>query len=167
MRKHWFNCKVRYQALDQEGREVKATDYYMVDAESYTEAEARITGLMQQEIRGVFEVENITKSNYSEVFFFDDADKWFKVKVALIFYDEDSGTEKNQNQYFLVQSNDVLEAYNKTEKVMQGTVSSYVIPAITYTKIVDVYLSGNNISTEEVTEEPEPSAMSPVEDFEA
>jgi hypothetical protein len=165
MRKHWFNCKVQSQALDQEGKEIKATEFYMVDAETYTEAEARIIGVMQQEIRGVFDVVNITKSNYAEVFFYDDAEKWFRVKVSLIFYDDETEKEKNQNQYFLIRANDVQEAYTKTEQVMSGTVSSYVIPSINYTKIIDVYLSPQSQESEKPKEEA-PSNLTPMTEFE-
>ncbi len=139
MIKSWFTCRISFQKLDESGHEIKATESYLVDAYTYTEAEARITHLMTQQIRGSFQVVNITKNNFSEVVDFDDSDMWFKVKVALIGFDENSGKEKQSNQYILISANDVQDAYLKTQDVFKGTVSGFVIPAVTYTKIIDVF----------------------------
>jgi|GEM_PF-296804 len=141
MRKHWFTCRVSYQKLSETGAESKVTESYLVDSYTYTEAEARITMRMRELVSSPFEVVNIAKSNLAEVFFNDAGDAWYKVKVALIFYDEDSGKEKQQNQYYLIESNDVKDAYEKTEKVLEGSISSYVVASITFTKILDVFLS--------------------------
>ncbi|NNE55518.1 MAG: DUF4494 domain-containing protein, partial [Flavobacteriales bacterium] len=141
MRKNWFTCRVSYQRLSESGAETKVTESYLCDAYTYTEAEGRITMRMNEQVSGAFEVVNIAKSNLAEVFFFDDAEMWFKVKVALIFYDEESGKEKQQNQYYLIEANDVKDAFDKTEKVLTGTINSYVIASITYTKILEVFLA--------------------------
>lgn len=141
MRKHWFTCRVAYQKLSETGAESKVTESYLVDSYTYTEAEARITMRMRELVSSPFEVVNISKSNLAEVFFNDSGDAWYKVKVALIFYDEDSGKEKQQNQYYLIESDDVKDAYEKTEKVLEGSISSYVVASITFTKILDVFLS--------------------------
>ena len=141
MRKHWFTCRVSYQKLSETGAESKVTESYLVDSYTYTEAEARITLRMRELVSSPFEVVNIAKSNLAEVFFNDSGDAWYKVKVALIFYDEDSGKEKQQNQYYLIESTDVKDAYEKAEKVLEGSISSYVVASITFTKILDVFLS--------------------------
>lgn len=139
--KNWFTCRIRYQKLDESGKEVKATESYLLDAYSFTEAETRIIDLMTEMITGNFQVVNITKSNLAEVIPSeeDTPEKWFKVKVALIIYDEDSGKEKQSNQYVLIAANDVKDAYERTQESMRGSVSSYVIPSISYTKIVEVF----------------------------
>lgn len=38
----WFECKVRYEKVCENGMNKKVTDSYLVDALSFTEAEARI-----------------------------------------------------------------------------------------------------------------------------
>ena len=65
--KNWFTCRIRYQKLDESGKEVKATESYLLDAYSFTEAETRIIDIMTEMIRGNFQVVNITKSNLSEM----------------------------------------------------------------------------------------------------
>jgi len=161
MNKHWFTCRVRYQKLDVEGKEVKMIESYLVDAFTYTEAEARIIQRMREQVSGAFEVVNITKSNLADVFFFHDAEMWFKVKISMIFLDEESGKEKQQSQYYLMESNDVMDAFKKTENIMQGTVSNYVIASISYTKIIEVYLAEELAVPEGVSE----SALQPSAEF--
>ena len=38
----WFECKVKYDKMMENGMQKKVTEPYMVDALSFTEAEARI-----------------------------------------------------------------------------------------------------------------------------
>lgn len=139
VRKSWFTCRVKYQKLDDTGREEKATDSYLVNAYTYTEAEARITYLMSQIIRGNFEVQNITKNNFAEVIENEGCDLWFKAKVSLIAFDDETGKEKQSNQNIMIAADDVRDAYDRTAEYMKGSISSFVIPAINYTKIIEAF----------------------------
>ena len=38
----WFECKIRYEKTNKNGIEKKVTEPYLIDALSFTEAEARI-----------------------------------------------------------------------------------------------------------------------------
>ena len=38
----WFECKIRYEKVMENGMQKKITEPYLVDALSFTEAEARI-----------------------------------------------------------------------------------------------------------------------------
>ena len=118
MTKHWFTCKVKYVRHDAEGAEVKATESFVLDAYNYTEAESRMTGICENEGIRPFEIVQITKSNLSEVIRFEDADKWFKVKIALTSLDEQKGVEKESYQHVLLSASDVRDAYDKVQKHM-------------------------------------------------
>ena len=61
-----FECAIRYDKTLDNGLQKKITEYYLVDALSFTEAETRITKQMQDFTGGEFEVvaEKITR--YSE-----------------------------------------------------------------------------------------------------
>lgn len=139
MTKHWFTCKVKRVREDEHGNESKVTDLHVLDAYNYTEAEARMTFLMQQISRGPFEIQQITKSNFQEVIRFDDEGHWYRVKVAFVSFVEESGVEKSSNQTFLINANDVRDAYDKTEDFLKHSQASHVIASITYTKIMNVY----------------------------
>ena len=92
----WFECKIRYEKTLENGMVKKVTEPYLVDALSFTEAEARIIEEMKPFISGEFTVSDIKRANYSELFFCDEdaADRWFKSKLLFITLDEKSGNEK-------------------------------------------------------------------------
>lgn len=139
MTKHWFTCKAKYTREDQHGDQKTVTEQYVLDAYNYTEAETRMIYLLEQMGARPFEVQQITKSNFSEVIRFDDADLWFKVKISFVSFDENKGEEKSSNQYYLITATDVRDAFDKVNDFLKKSINSFVIPAITYTKIVDVF----------------------------
>lgn len=139
MNKHWFTCKVKRVREDGEGNETKVTDLHVLDAYNYTEAEARITQLMQQHTKGAFEVQQITKANFTEVIRFTDNGHWYRTKVAFVSFVEESGEERSSTQTFLVNGDDIRAVYDHITDFLRHSQASYVISSISFTKIVDVY----------------------------
>ncbi|WP_031429020.1 DUF4494 domain-containing protein [Flavimarina sp. Hel_I_48] len=153
----WYECKVKYRKLDEaSGTQKVKTEPFLVDAISYTEAESRITEEMTAYLKEGEEIyiTNIKIANYAEIHPFENADRWFKAKVALIALDENSGKERKTNIYLLVQANDVKEAYENTETMMKDTMGEYSIPAISESPIMDVfpYFSGDEDESEKLEE---------------
>lgn len=66
---NWFLCKIRYDKVMDDGLQKKVTEQYVVDGLSFTEAEARIIDQMSQYISGKFEVVEIDRCAFKEVFF--------------------------------------------------------------------------------------------------
>ena len=91
---NYFEVTIKYEKQAEEGRIVKVSEKYLVDALSFTEAEARITEEMKLFISGEFTVSAIKRANYSELFESSNGDKWFKSKVNFITLDEEKGIEK-------------------------------------------------------------------------
>lgn len=135
----WFECKVKYEKLMQDGRQKKVTEPYLVDAVSFTDAEKRINEVLEPYISGEFFVNNIKIANYSDLIPSESGDRWFKCKVAYISFDEEKGIERKSNSYMLIQANNLKEAYENIEKAMAGMVSDYEIPAIQESPIMDVF----------------------------
>lgn len=135
----WFECKVKYRKTHETGEQKVKTDTYLLDAVSYTEAEARISEEMAAYTNEEFKITNIKVANFAEVHPFENSDRWFKSKVSLIALDEESGKEKKTNIYMLVQANDIKEAFENTTEVMQNTMGDYTIPSITESPILDVF----------------------------
>jgi hypothetical protein len=119
----------------------KVSEPYLVDAISFTEAEKRFIEEIRPFMTGEFEVSDIKRVNYSEVFYNDaeSADRWFKCKLSFITLDEKSGAEKRTNSYALVQAADLREAIKHLDEQMKGTIMDYQIAAVTETMIMDVY----------------------------
>ena len=93
----WFLCKVKYAKETEEGLLKSISEQYLVDAVSFTEAEAILYDKLGSQIRGDFQVSGISKSNIVDVFFYDDADIWYKCKVTYLIADGDNGKEKKGN----------------------------------------------------------------------
>ncbi len=135
----WYECKVKYKKTHESGEQKVTTESYLLDAVSYTEAEARITEEMKAYTTEDFRIMNIKVANFSEVHPFENSDRWFKSKVSLTALDEESGKEKKTNIYLLVQANDVKEAFENSTKAMAETMGDYTIPSITESPILDVF----------------------------
>lgn len=135
----WFECTIKYEKQLEEGKVAKITERYLVDALTFTEAEARIIKEMKPFISGLFEVANINPQKYSELFWNEKADKWFKTKVNFIVLDEEKGVEKKVANYMLVQANDLKEARELLVDGMKGSQADWEIASISETKILDVY----------------------------
>ena len=71
----WFECKIKYEKVMEDGLQKQVVEQYAVDALSFAEAEQRITEEMSQYISGEFEVADVKKAAYKEVFFMQDGEK--------------------------------------------------------------------------------------------
>lgn len=59
---NWFECKVSYMKMMENGMQKKVTEPYLVDALSFTEAEARIIEEIRPFITGEFTVTDIKRA---------------------------------------------------------------------------------------------------------
>ncbi len=143
---NWFECKIRYKKTMEDGLEKMVTEGYVVDALSFTEAEQRVMEEVSAYISGEFEVRDIKKASYGEVFFSDaeTADRWYKAKLQFITIDEKSEKEKRSNVYYLVNAGTFTGAVKNIEEVMAGTMVDYVIASVAETALMDVYEYGRD-----------------------
>ncbi len=148
----WYECKVKYRKTNDSEIQKVVTETYLIDAISYTEAEKRINEEMAAYISEEFKITNIKVANFTEIHPFEKCDRWFKSKIALVAYDEESGKERKTNIYILLQANDIKEAYENTVQVMDGTIGDYTIPMIMESAIMDVfpYFSGEEQDMEQL-----------------
>lgn len=137
----YFECVVKFEKTMENGMVKKVSEPYIVDALSFTEAEKRFLECIEPFMSGDFEVKAVKRANYSEIVSAtdEDADKWFKVKVAFITLDEKTGVEKKSAQNMLVQASDLRDAVKRLDKHMEGTLADYEISAVSETAIMDVY----------------------------
>ena len=124
-----------------DGKQKMRTELYVVDALSFTEAEASIIEEMSSYISGEFKVTGISQSTYGEIFFsdIDTDDRFFKVKLQFITIDEKTEKEKRSNVIYLVQAHILQQAIKNIEEVMSITMIDYAIVAVQETQIMDVF----------------------------
>ncbi len=136
---NWFECKVRYDKTLDTGMIKTVTEPYLVDALSFTEAEARIIKEMTPFISGEFTVSDIKRVKFTDSFFNETGDKYYKAKLYFLTLDEKSGAEKKTAVNMLVQASELKEAVETVQAEMGKTMIEYTLAAITETAIMDVY----------------------------
>lgn len=136
---NWFECKLRYDKTLDTGMIKTVTEPYLVDALSFTEAEARIIEEMKAYISGDFTISDIKRVKYSDTFFNETGDRYFKAKLYFITLDEKSGTEKKTAVNMLVQASELKDAVEIIETEMAKTMVDYTIAAVSETPLMDVF----------------------------
>ena len=138
---NWFECKIRYEKIMEDGMQKKVTETYVVDAMSFSEAEERIIEEMSSYISGEFNVTDIKKASYGEIFFSDEptADRWYKTKLQFITIDEKTEKEKRSNVNYLVHAGSFNGAVKNIDEVMGKTMIDYVIASVAETTLMDVF----------------------------
>ena len=137
----WFECKIRYEKVMEDGLQKRVSELYVVDALSFSEAEERIIEEMSHFISGQFDVVDIKKATYKEICFADSdtADKWYKAKLKFITIDEKTAKEKTTAVNYLINAGSFNGAVKNIEEVMGGTMIDYVIATVNETTLMDVY----------------------------
>ena len=141
MTSNWFEAKVKYVKVTDEGKEKKVTETYLFDAVSYTEAESRTLESLREMVQGDFYIAGLKKSNITELVESNDGtdDKWYKAKVAIIDADQLTGKEKRANQYFLVAGATIEAALANLQKSLSTYVVPWDIASLAETTIMDVF----------------------------
>lgn len=152
MTANWFEAKVKYVKVNEDGREKKVNEAYLLDALSYTEAESRIMHEMESVIKGDYYISSLKKSNITELVPSNDEtdDRWYKAKIAIIDADEVSGKEKSSYQYYLVAASNINRALENLEKSLSTFVVPYEVYSISDTDFMDIfpYFSDENDNKE-------------------
>ena len=137
----WFETKIRFDKVQEDGTQKKVVEQYVVEAMSFTEAEAKTIAIAKDYCSGDYSVKDTTPASYHEIFFSENGknDKWYKAKLQFITIDEKTEKEKHQTVYYLVQGNSTESAQKNINEVMGHTMIDYVIVSIVETKILDVF----------------------------
>lgn len=135
----WFECKIRYDRMLENGAVKRVNEPYIVDALSFTEAESRIIEEMKPFISGDFTISAVKKTKISEIFFDESGDKYYMVKYNIITLDEKTGAEKRSAVNTLVQASDFDSSLANFRESMKGTIADYEIASISETQIMDVF----------------------------
>lgn len=136
---NWFTVKVKYTKQLENGSFKRVSEPYLLAAMTFTDAEARIYEELGTTIKGEFNVVGITRTELHDVFYYDDADTWYKVKLTYETTDMDAEKTKKVSQNFLITANSVKEAYERIKESLSTLMVDFMIPAITQSPIVDVF----------------------------
>jgi hypothetical protein len=137
---NWFEVKVAYEKLQEDGLYKKATELFLFDALSWAEAEVRTVEELKPYISGEFDIVAMRRVKFAELFLSDvSVEAFFRAKIQFVSLDEKSGKEKRTNTYMLAQADDIDKAQEVIKEGMKGTMSDYVIAEVKETKIMGVF----------------------------
>jgi hypothetical protein len=152
----WFTVKVKYTKQLEDGTFKRVSEPYLLAAMTFTDAEARIYEELGSIIRGEFTVTNIARTEYHDIFYYEDADLWYKCKVT--YQSEGDGLEiesdlnpkkvKKVSQNFLVTATSVKEAFERIQESLSTLMVDYQIPSIMLTPIVDIFPFNEELDVE-------------------
>lgn len=136
----WFSVRVVYDKRNEKGMMVKQKELYLIDALSFTEAEARAIGEVTPYAESGLRVTAMKIEDIAEIFNQEDenADKWYRVKVLYITLD-DKGREKKDAHAYLVKGHSTEDATKRLHEGMKGSMIDYKIHTVSETQYMDVF----------------------------
>lgn len=143
----WYTVKIKYIKELEDGRLKSVSEPYLVDSVSFTDAEARMYEEVGSQVRGEFLITGITKTDYADIFYYEDCDEWYKCKVTYETMDADSGKSKNVSNNYLVTAASVHQAYERIKESLSDMLVTIEIPSIALSPIVEVlpYVPSNDV----------------------
>lgn len=136
----WIESAVTFNKIQENGTVRKVTEKYLFDALSFTECESRTIEELTPYISGEFSVKAVKKTKISEIFFDDSADdRFYLVCVGFINIDDKTGVEKRTISQILVQANNFINALERFNEGMKGTMADIEIVSMTETPYIGVY----------------------------
>ena len=137
----WFETSVKYDKMGDAGTPVTVKETYSLESFTFTEAEETIAEELKVYISGEFDVVDMKKAPYKEVFFSEKPadDRWYKVKAQFIIIDEKTEKEKYSTVTYLVQSNSLQNAVKGICEVLDKGMQDWKLSSVTETKLLDVF----------------------------
>lgn len=137
---NWFEVKMRYDKVHEDGYEKKVTESYVVEALSFGEAEKKAMEFLGCYVPGEIQVVNINPMKFQEVFFNEQesCDRYYKAILQFITIDEKTEREKQTQVYYLVQASSFDNCKDTIRTIMDGTMIDYQIASVSETKVIDV-----------------------------
>lgn len=135
----WFTVKVKYTKQLENGAFKRVSEPYLLAAMTFTDAEARIYEELGAIIRGEFTVTNIARTDFHDIFHYEDSDTWYKCKITYEGATEDSEKPKKVSQNFLISAHSVKDAYDRMQESLSTLMVDFLIPSIIISPIVDIF----------------------------
>lgn len=136
---NWFTVGVRYTKQLEDGTFKQVNEPYLLAAMTHGDAEARIYEELGSTIRGEFAVTKVAKADIHEIFHYDDADLWFKVKIRYEANDGEGSKSKKITQNLLVTAHSVKNAYERIKESLSGMMMDYFITKVEVSPLVDIF----------------------------
>lgn len=138
---NWFLAKVKYTKQMEDGTFKRVSELYLLSAMTFSDAEARIYEELGMSIRGEFTVQGIKREDIHDIFYYEDADVWYKCKISYEAHSDsdESGKAKKVTQTLLASARSVKEATERVNESLKGSMLIYRVISVVESKIVDIF----------------------------
>lgn len=148
--KYW-SCVLKYNQISSEGKANKVSQGILVESQSYSESEARITEFVQKHVKEDFSISSLHPTKITECIPYNEEGlfPWWECCVHFSFFDEDKKKETTRDLIVLVQ-NDLID---NVLKILSNRFENGKIISISLSNIVYLYpyisnTNSPNIQTE-------------------
>jgi hypothetical protein len=158
----YFIVTIALNTILPSGVSKPATEQYLINALSFTEAEARVIDEVCRYIDGDYKIQGITKVKAAEIFIDplyamvatlhtsadrdEDAGdpmvteyKFYKVKVAVVTVDEKTGAEKRAPMCMFCQARNFLLAVQRLKAELSDSITDYELLSVAETPILEYF----------------------------
>ncbi|MHA1795815.1 MAG: DUF4494 domain-containing protein [Promethearchaeota archaeon] len=149
----WFLVTVTYVKEFTDGTLKRISENYLLNANSFTDAEAKIYKEVGEFTRGEFLVKGIKCKNFGDIFKYDDANEYWIVKLSYVTQDADSGKERRIANHYLIEAKNITEATTRILDQMKGLMVTYKINSIAESGIVEIFETEGHQDKLELNEE--------------
>ena len=134
----WYKCNITHDVRQEDGSlKIDVTEPYVFEAQSVTEAAARLAAHLEGE---TYTLEGVTRMRLQEVFF--EAGEWehpfYLAKVSMTSLDEKAGIERRKAVRYLIEAETLKDAMQRLEAEFRGGVSDWELVSLSKSPIVEV-----------------------------
>lgn len=136
---NWNTVKIKYQKEQENGALKTIVESYLIDAVSFTDAEARTFSILTDSGLPDFTISSIAKARYTEVLNDTESEHFYAIKYAYTTINEISQSEKRVVHSMLIRANDIDTALANAKKEFDTWLIPIDIEAAALTPILEVY----------------------------
>jgi hypothetical protein len=139
---NWYLVKTRYTKEFPDGTLKRVTVQYLLQAVSFTDAEKRTHEEVGSTVRGEFQVTDIKKKVFADIFYLEDviSNHWFEFKVSIDSVDSDTGREKKITHKFLIKADTIEHGIERIKECLKGYFYKFFFESVSKTKIEDIFI---------------------------
>lgn len=137
--KNWFECTVEcVTEHEQTGKVKRVKQNYLIDAMSFTEAEARMIEKIKEFPRAEYNIKKLNLVKFEDIYDDGDYSKWWKVKIAFK-QEDDKGKEKITSSFSLIHAEDTESASRMISEKHKDYLVEWEIKEVKEYNLFDYY----------------------------
>jgi len=139
----WYLITCKFTKEFTDGTLKRVSQKYIVNAYSFTDAEAKITAEVGAHIRGAFEIKKIQQKRYEDLYLTESQPfgTYYECKVDAVISDADTGKDKKSTFKFIVEADNLGAAFEFMRQDLDERGVKATISAVVDAEIEEVFIS--------------------------